>query len=569
MGFVDRVKHKLAPASKSSAPASGMVPGRAPQRSQVLGQMDFEQAQSFLAPEGPLDRARRPPASRGVYMTKPPGPANLNVASHSPRGPIPATYATMPTKPASQYDSMPPLARPQPRSEYMKQIGPQAPRAQGAQAQGAQARGVYMTQVAPQAPAQAPQADDDGNIGYLNQTEIVDGQDDASVDIGYLNQAEIVDEQDEAAVDIGYLNHTGLIDAPQGEVAQEVDAHAPIGNGMEAHAAPAHAPQHGRANMPLKAPALPLDGKSMARLREGAAKDFDLERANLTEAEQQNLGWALLPINGFQLMNDGKGSANGGFDTMYHFADEAERDASPHGHQQTTARGDYVLELKNGKLSYSASGEELDSSALSIPGFTIAEFYKGKEAEVGRKLTKEERIEHAPELMAAGGRYIFVMDGQGRIYAGENFHKVQHHSSFLGGGAVAAAGELQASGGSLTRVSNMSGHYRPGPGYLWQAIVQMASQGVDMSGVSAQIAGVGEMNAAEFMRVFDPVANPDLMKAAVAIDFLKRHLSGSSKDEVGEAREAKSDVSEGKAEVSPGKAEVPDAVADRALKLVA
>jgi hypothetical protein len=83
------------------------------------------------------------------------------------------------------------------------------------------------------------------------------------------------------------------------------------------------------------------------------------------------------------------------------------------------------------------------------------------------------------------GRAIFVMDGQGNIYA-SNTQVVGafHHSSFLAGGDVAGAGELQVSNGELTLISNNSGHYRPPSSLNQQVLSVLAAQGVDTSAVA-------------------------------------------------------------------------------------
>ncbi len=61
------------------------------------------------------------------------------------------------------------------------------------------------------------------------------------------------------------------------------------------------------------------------------------------------------------------------------------------------------------------------------------------------------------------GRAIFVMDRHGRIYAAKEHSAGQfHHSSFLSGQPVAAAGELGVKDGKVHLISNQSGHYKPG-----------------------------------------------------------------------------------------------------------
>lgn len=61
-----------------------------------------------------------------------------------------------------------------------------------------------------------------------------------------------------------------------------------------------------------------------------------------------------------------------------------------------------------------------------------------------------------------GGRAIFVMDQHGEIFASNDSGVGRfHHSSFLGGQPVAAAGELGVKEGKVQLISNKSGHYQP------------------------------------------------------------------------------------------------------------
>ncbi|WP_218581945.1 hypothetical protein, partial [Nocardia cyriacigeorgica] len=54
------------------------------------------------------------------------------------------------------------------------------------------------------------------------------------------------------------------------------------------------------------------------------------------------------------------------------------------------------------------------------------------------------------------------MDNQGNLYASLHHAPGQfHHSSFLAGGPVAGAGELEVIDGVLQLVTDSSGHYRP------------------------------------------------------------------------------------------------------------
>ncbi|MFE9580011.1 hypothetical protein ACFYO1_26745 [Nocardia sp. NPDC006044] len=58
-------------------------------------------------------------------------------------------------------------------------------------------------------------------------------------------------------------------------------------------------------------------------------------------------------------------------------------------------------------------------------------------------------------------RAIFVMDEFGNLYAGDQELGSLHHSSFLGGRTVTAAGEIEVRDGRLVVMSDRSGHYLP------------------------------------------------------------------------------------------------------------
>lgn len=425
--LLERVKQQLAP--KKPAPSTAPR-GRATQTSEVLGAMSFEQAQGFLAPDGPLDRSRRPP--RASYMMS---PLRRPPASYM-QSPAPA-----PARAPNSYQQSPAPLRPSPYSAMPDLIGSDASY-MNADSLGSQRSGSQRSDAQP---------------------------------------AKVSEGKREKAVEPRAIER----------------AHPALG------------------------------AEQLAALRQGGYVDaHDSERDRLSDDEEQTEGWALVGMRSYEKMNDARGDAHkDGFYTRYHYADEADLGRNSGGHEQTTDRADFVIELKNGRFVSAASGDALDSSNLGLPGFTFGQMMRDKKLELGHSLDADEVKALRPDVEAKGGRYIFVMDAQGTIYAGENIHKVQHHSSFMGGGAVAAAGELQVSGGRLTTISNMSGHYRPGPGFLWQAIAQMAGQGVDMSAVTAEILGAGTMNAADFLEVFDVVARPELMDTKKGLDFLREHIT--------------------------------------------
>jgi uncharacterized Zn-binding protein involved in type VI secretion len=141
-----------------------------------------------------------------------------------------------------------------------------------------------------------------------------------------------------------------------------------------------------------------------------------------------------------------------------------ENTAQNRWHQKTTTvqyldeteRAQFRLSVKDGKL-YDATGKPFDTSQ-------------------GESL-------HT----LGGGRAIWVMDEKGNIYASNHHEKGEfHHSSFLAGGDVAGAGEMEVKNGELVLLSSRSGHYRPKPEIHKQATSHMASLGIPMKRVTQE-----------------------------------------------------------------------------------
>ena len=86
-----------------------------------------------------------------------------------------------------------------------------------------------------------------------------------------------------------------------------------------------------------------------------------------------------------------------------------------------------------------------------------------------------------------GGRAIFVMDADGVLYSSPRHLLGRfHHSSFLAGGPVAAAGELVARGGRILLVSDHSTHYRPARRFTQQILDSLRAHGIPTDTVSIE-----------------------------------------------------------------------------------
>ncbi len=90
------------------------------------------------------------------------------------------------------------------------------------------------------------------------------------------------------------------------------------------------------------------------------------------------------------------------------------------------------------------------------------------------------------------GYAIYVMDQEGNFYiAFESKKNEFHHSSFLAGQAVACAGEMVIYQGQLLLINNQSGHYRPPPAALDQALDALQKyHAVDLSAVQVNRYGL-------------------------------------------------------------------------------
>ncbi len=75
--------------------------------------------------------------------------------------------------------------------------------------------------------------------------------------------------------------------------------------------------------------------------------------------------------------------------------------------------------------------------------------------------------------------FIFVMTAEGKIYSGDK-SQVKHHSAFMSGRPVAAAGTWTVENGVPVNISGESGHYQPTSDYLKQFISELKSRNVNL-----------------------------------------------------------------------------------------
>ena len=183
-------------------------------------------------------------------------------------------------------------------------------------------------------------------------------------------------------------------------------------------------------------------------LLERAKNLFKLVRSKVGRKEAEALAGDLKnlgPLKMKSLERDFVGEADAGNPSRFfrpdtvHYMSDAERDA-------------HRLTIRDGKL-YRSDGTLFDTT-------------------------------DAATLHAGGGRAMYVMDGEGNVYASTiQTRGYLHHSSFLAGGDVAGAGEMTVEKGVLQEVTRKSGHYRPPEELQKQVFDVLGARGIDMTDV--------------------------------------------------------------------------------------
>jgi YD repeat-containing protein len=89
-------------------------------------------------------------------------------------------------------------------------------------------------------------------------------------------------------------------------------------------------------------------------------------------------------------------------------------------------------------------------------------------------------------LDTGGSPFMIVLAPDGELYAAQGDYSSDvkvHHSSFLAGAPVAAAGEVVVQDGKVVRVTSRSGHYKPPMCLLDQLRAELERRGVELDGV--------------------------------------------------------------------------------------
>ncbi len=109
------------------------------------------------------------------------------------------------------------------------------------------------------------------------------------------------------------------------------------------------------------------------------------------------------------------------------------------------------------------------------------------------------------------GSAIYVLSPEGLLYAGSHRVDYFHHSSFLAGGAVLAAGEIVTNPeGQITMISDKSGHYKPSRKQMLNILRFFHNCGVNLTHVKIKTFANSNIyfNALEFITLKNPPQYP-------------------------------------------------------------
>jgi hypothetical protein len=135
------------------------------------------------------------------------------------------------------------------------------------------------------------------------------------------------------------------------------------------------------------------------------------------------------------------------------------------------------------KRLYTANELKTDPEAITVKKKTTDEDRAKYRLKLGTTIVRGPQSETLDTKQmvsntSGAGFGIFVMSPTGDVYVGSHKVGIFHHSSFLAGGNVAAAGEMKVSGGKLQTLTNKSGHYKPTHEHNLQVISELQESGI-------------------------------------------------------------------------------------------
>ncbi|KAF9319643.1 hypothetical protein BG003_008599 [Podila horticola] len=147
---------------------------------------------------------------------------------------------------------------------------------------------------------------------------------------------------------------------------------------------------------------------------------------------------------------------------------------------QEHERTQYAVEVIDGLLYYRQSGRMVHTLPTSIQADDDVDISQIlPDADVNDD--EETRLEK--KRIRNKAKYIYVTDPQGIMYVAQKVKGQFHHSSFLGGGTVCAAGGIIVNRGRLIKINPKSGHYRPGQRHFDKLLDNLKNMGISLEGV--------------------------------------------------------------------------------------
>ncbi|KAG0293886.1 hypothetical protein BGZ96_002109 [Linnemannia gamsii] len=147
---------------------------------------------------------------------------------------------------------------------------------------------------------------------------------------------------------------------------------------------------------------------------------------------------------------------------------------------QEHERAQYAVHVVNGLLYYKQSGQRVHTLPTSIKA----------DDNIDASQILPDTNEHDDEAtrlekkkIRNKAKFIYVTDPQGVLYIAQKVKGQFHHSSFLGGGTVCAAGGILVNQGKLIAVNPKSGHYRPGQRHFDRLLSDLEQMGISLEGV--------------------------------------------------------------------------------------
>lgn len=158
---------------------------------------------------------------------------------------------------------------------------------------------------------------------------------------------------------------------------------------------------------------------------------------------------------------------------------------------QDHERVHYAVHAVDGVLYYKVSGQLVHTLPSTIQA--------GDQVDVSQILPDaDEGDDEATRLekkrIRNKSKFIYVTDPQGTLYVAQKVKGQFHHSSFLGGGTVCAAGGIVVNNGRLIKINPKSGHYRPGQRHFDRLLANLKRMGISLEGVKVS-SGILEADA--------------------------------------------------------------------------